>query len=89
LSKNQGDLLRKPIKKTNKSHLVSKPRLTHEISRRKGGRRKTLNADKRQLVSALYEQKKLPVIKICEMRGISKPTFYKYIREQQAKTGTA
>jgi DNA invertase Pin-like site-specific DNA recombinase len=56
---------------------------------RKGGRRKALNADKRQLVSELYAQKKLPVIKICEMMGISKPTFYKYIREQQAKTGTA
>jgi DNA invertase Pin-like site-specific DNA recombinase len=56
---------------------------------RRGGRRKALNADKRQLVSELYEQKKLPVTKICQMMGISKPTLYKYIREQQAKTDIA
>lgn len=40
-------------------------------------------------MSELYEQKKLPVIKICEIMGISKPTFYKYIREQQAKADKA
>ncbi|ABA56534.1 Resolvase-like (plasmid) [Nitrosococcus oceani ATCC 19707] len=50
---------------------------------RLGGRRKSLSPDKRALVVSLYEEKKLPVTKICEMMGISKPTLYSYVREAQ------
>jgi DNA invertase Pin-like site-specific DNA recombinase len=50
---------------------------------RLGGRRKALNSDKRALVVSLYEEKKLPVTKICQMMGISKPTLYSYVREAQ------
>jgi transposase-like protein len=34
-------------------------------------------------VVALYEERKLPVAKICQMMGISKPTLYSYIRKAQ------
>ncbi len=47
---------------------------------RQGGRPKALDADKRQVVIDLYRAKKLPVKKICEMMGISKPTLYAYLR---------
>ena len=46
---------------------------------RKGGRPKTLDADKRALAVQLYEGKKHTVIQICKMMGISKPTLYKYV----------
>jgi DNA invertase Pin-like site-specific DNA recombinase len=47
---------------------------------RMGGRPKSLNKDKREVVIFLYNEKKLTVDKICEMMEISKPTLYKYIR---------
>lgn len=50
---------------------------------RMGGRPKTLGTDKRELAISLYNEKKTPVKKICEMMGISKPTFYAYVRESQ------
>ena len=50
---------------------------------RRGGRRKTLNAEKRSLTVDLYQEKKMPVGKICELMGISKPTLYSYVRESQ------
>jgi DNA invertase Pin-like site-specific DNA recombinase len=46
---------------------------------RKGGRPKSLNADKRALAVRLYEERKHTVKQICQMIGISKPTLYKYI----------
>jgi DNA invertase Pin-like site-specific DNA recombinase len=46
---------------------------------RNGGRPKSLDADKRALAVALYDEKKLTAAKICEMMGISRPTLYKYI----------
>ena len=48
---------------------------------RLGGRPKTLDADKKQVVIDLYNERKLPVKKICEMMGISKPTLYNYVRD--------
>ena len=48
---------------------------------RLGGRPKTLDADKKQVVIDLYNERKLPVQKICEMMGISKPTLYNYVRD--------
>jgi DNA invertase Pin-like site-specific DNA recombinase len=50
---------------------------------RRGGRRKTLDAEKRGLAVDLYQEKKMPVGKICELMGISKPTLYSYVRESQ------
>ncbi len=50
---------------------------------RHSGRRKTLDTKKRSVAVNLYEEKKMTVIQICELMGISKPTLYSYIRECQ------
>ena len=47
---------------------------------RQGGRPKALDSDKRQVAVELYRAKKLPVKKICDMMGISKPTLYAHLR---------
>jgi DNA invertase Pin-like site-specific DNA recombinase len=52
---------------------------------RMGGRPKALDADRRKLSVELYEVKKMPVGRICETMGISKPTLYKYLREERNK----
>ena len=52
-----------------------------------GGRRKALDDDKRALTVGLYQKKELPVLKICELMGISKPTLYSYVRESQRAFG--
>ncbi|MCL5674315.1 MAG: recombinase family protein [Candidatus Omnitrophica bacterium] len=49
---------------------------------RQGGRPKLLPENKRKLVVELYTSKKHSIKDICQMMGISKPTLYKYIREQ-------
>lgn len=51
---------------------------------RKGGRPKRLDKEQRDLAVRLYNEKELPIRKICEMMGISKPTLYGYIKEQAA-----
>ena len=51
---------------------------------RLGGRPKKLNLAKRSLVVKLYKDKESSVKEICNMMGISKPTLYKYLREQNA-----
>jgi DNA invertase Pin-like site-specific DNA recombinase len=54
---------------------------------RSGGRPKALDKDKRALAVELYDQKKLPLKKICAMLDISKPTLYAYVQEsRQQKT---
>ena len=53
---------------------------------RKGGRRPVLDPDRRALAVRLYEERKLPITRICAMMGISKPTLYAYVR---AANGTA
>ncbi len=50
---------------------------------RHGGRRKALDAEKRDVAVNLYNEKKMTVGKICKLMGISKPTLYSYIRESQ------
>ncbi|RAH95335.1 transposon DNA-invertase [Acuticoccus sediminis] len=47
---------------------------------RLGGRPPALDGDKQALAVQLYREKKLTVIKICTMMGISKPTLYAYVR---------
>jgi len=49
---------------------------------RKGGRPKALDDEKRKLLIDLYKQKKTPVNTLCKMMGISKPTLYSYIKEE-------
>lgn len=46
---------------------------------RLGGRPKALDAGKRDLAVRLYDEKKLPISKICAIMGISKPTLYAYV----------
>jgi len=48
-----------------------------------GGRPKALDAENRQLAIDLYNEKKMPVQKLCDMLGISKPTLYSYVRDAQ------
>ena len=48
---------------------------------RKGGRPKTLEPAKRQLVVKLYTEKQHTIVEICRMMGISKPTLYNYLAE--------
>jgi len=48
---------------------------------RLGGRRKTLEPDKRRLAVQLYQERKHTVMEICRLMGISKPTLYAYIEE--------
>ena len=55
---------------------------------RLGGRPKTLNDDKKQVVIDLYNERKLTVKKICDMMGISKPTLYSYVRDAAKPTKT-
>lgn len=52
---------------------------------RKGGRPTALDADKRELAVRLYNEKQMPIAKICAMLGISKPTLYSYVRSAAAK----
>lgn len=52
---------------------------------RLGGRPKSLNDDKKQVVIDLYNERKHPVKKICEMMNISKPTLYSYVRDSVSK----
>ncbi len=52
---------------------------------RLGGRPKTLDDDKKQVVIDLYNEKKMTVKKICETMGISKPTLYSYVRDYVPK----
>lgn len=49
---------------------------------RKGGRPKSLDADKRKLAVRLYDEKQHSINQICRMMGISKPTLYKYIEAE-------
>jgi predicted DNA-binding transcriptional regulator AlpA len=48
-----------------------------------GGRPKALDPKKRELVVKLYNDRELSIDEICEMMGISKPTLYKYVAEEQ------
>ena len=51
---------------------------------RKGGRPTALDSDKRDLAVRLYNEKTMPIAKICTMLGISKPTLYAYVRSAAA-----
>ena len=46
---------------------------------RLGGRPKSLNRDRQQLVVKLYNDREHSIAQICQMMSISKPTLYKYV----------
>jgi DNA invertase Pin-like site-specific DNA recombinase len=50
-----------------------------------GGRPKALDSNKRQLAVKLYNDRQYPIGEICKMMGISKPTLYNYVAEEQPK----
>jgi len=52
---------------------------------RKGGRPKSLDAKKTELLYELYDSKKHTVKEICEMIGISRPTLYSYLQRREKK----
>ena len=56
---------------------------------RRGGRPTALNGDKRDLAVRLYNEKTMPIAKICAMLGISKPTLYAYVRAVTGEPGAA
>lgn len=49
-----------------------------------GGRSKKLSLEKRQHIVKLYREKKYSVKEICNLMGISKPTLYSYLREENS-----
>lgn len=48
---------------------------------RKGGRRKAIPRERRELAVQLYHAKQHSINQICELVGISKPTLYSYVSE--------
>lgn len=48
-----------------------------------GGRKKKLNDKKLRQAKAMYDAKTMSVTEICETLGVSRPTFYKYIRPEE------
>lgn len=52
---------------------------------RVGGRPKALSEDERKLAVKLYHEREYGISKICEMMGISKPTLYKYVAEDEGR----
>lgn len=51
---------------------------------RKGGRPRALNQTKVGLAYTLYDEKKHTIKEICQILGISKPTFYSYLHQRGA-----
>ena len=51
---------------------------------RLGGRKKSLNKKEQKKVIEMYNRRNHTVKEICKMMGITKPTLYAYIREEQA-----
>ena len=48
---------------------------------RKGGRPKSLDAERRKMAVELYKDGKHSVMEVCRTVGISKPTLYSYLRD--------
>ena len=53
---------------------------------RKGGRPKILDAKKTNLLLKLNQERNNSVNEICEMLGISRSTFYEYVRQMSERT---
>ncbi len=48
---------------------------------RKGGRPKSLSAEKHTIAVKLYQEANHTVQEICGLVGVSKPTLYSYVRQ--------
>ena len=48
---------------------------------RKGGRPKSLNAEKRKMAVKLFQEGNHSVQELCRLVGVSKPTLYSYVRQ--------
>ncbi len=48
---------------------------------RVGGRKKALNEEQAQLLKSLAQDREIPIASICKQFNISRPTYYKYLRE--------
>jgi DNA invertase Pin-like site-specific DNA recombinase len=53
---------------------------------RLGGRPQALQPARQKRAVQLYHKKELTVREICEMMGISKPTLYAYVRQDQSSS---
>lgn len=51
---------------------------------RKGGRPKSLDVKKTELLYRLYSEKQHSIQEICDLIGVSKSTLYAYLREKEA-----
>ena len=49
---------------------------------RKGGRPKALDDKKRKLAINMFKDKKYSVKDVCDAVGITKPTLYRYLRQE-------
>ncbi len=49
---------------------------------RKGGRPKRLDEKQQKLAVQLYRERKHSIDEICQMMGITKPTLYRYVRNE-------
>lgn len=53
---------------------------------RKGGRPKTLDTEKRDLLYRLYDERRYTIKEICRILGISKPTLYTYLQQRDRES---
>ncbi len=56
---------------------------------RLGGRPKKLTKQKAELLKKLYDEKQMTVQEICEVVGVSKMTFYKYLKDTERENEEA
>lgn len=54
-----------------------------DSTRKPRSRRKKLDDSKRELVIHLYKERQKTVTDICKMMGISRPTLYKYLKDDE------
>ena len=52
---------------------------------KKGDRPEVLDTQKKQVAVKLYNSKEHSVSEICQMMGISKPTLYRYVGQENRK----
>ncbi len=55
---------------------------------RRGGRPKSLDTKKRELLYRLYDEKKNSIQEICDLMGVSKSTLYAYLRKRETEEDT-
>jgi DNA invertase Pin-like site-specific DNA recombinase len=56
---------------------------------RRGGRPKSFNKEQQAAAIELYESRKYSIMQICDIMHVSKPTLYKYLKDQTSLPETA